>query len=158
MGSFEESETKYVIDNLKELDNLIFVNHPAVNIKKFGKLPKKIIVSNENIYNLFQNSKLVIGTTFSGTLVEAVACGISAIIVASQKNLTSNPLVKTGKGKIWDVAFNASEIIQIYKKLIDFRTSNKEKIEEIAHWYRHNLFREPTEENIVKVFDLKKDI
>ena len=156
LGSYIVSDTKYMLNSVKEFDNVIFKNHPAVDIKRFGKLPNNITVSNENIYKLFETTKLVIGTA-SGTGVEAVSCGLSVIIMASQDNLTANPLVEYGQGKIWDVAYDVSEVEEIYKKLLDYRTNNQEEIKIIASWYRDNFFVEPTEDNIIKVFKIEKE-
>ena len=77
-----------------------------------------------------------------------MCCGISVIILSSQDNLTADPLIKIGKGKIWDLAYDSSEIDKIYKKLINYRNLNQSEIIEIANWYKNNLFIEPTEENI----------
>ena len=153
LGSYIESDTKYMLESVKYFENVIFKNHPAVDINKFGVLPKNITVSNDNIYKLFENAKLAIGAA-SGTCVEAAASGVSVIIIASQDNLTSNPLVEHGKGKIWDIAFSKDEVNFLYNKLIDFRKNNPTEIEDIASWYRDNFFIEPNEENIVKVFKL----
>lgn len=155
LGSYIISDTKYLIDSVKKFNFIIFKNHPAVNIKRLGDLPRNIKVSSENLYKLFANSNLVI-TTASGTAIEAVCCGVSVIILSSQDNLTANPLVKKGKGKIWDIAYSANEIDNIYKKLIDYRNYNQSEILEIANWYKDNFFVEPIEENITKMFDLKK--
>lgn len=155
LGSYVEKDTKYMLEIVKEFKNVIFKNHPAVDIAKFGELPKNVSVSNENIYKLFEYAKLVIGTA-SGTGVEAVACGVSVIIVASSDNLTANPLVEYGHGKIWDIAYSIKEIDEVYKKLIDYRAKNPEEIKEIANWYKDNFFVKQTEENIVKVFELEK--
>jgi hypothetical protein len=153
LGSYIESDTKNLLESVKEFENVIFKNHPAVNIKKFGTLPENITVSNENIYKLFKNAKLVIGTA-SGTSVEAVACGVSVIIIASQDNLTANPLVAYGQGKIWDIAFSKDEISLLYSKLIKYRIVNPIEIKEISSWYKDNFFVEPTEKNIIKKFGL----
>jgi len=145
-----------MLESLKEFNHIIFKNHPAVNIDNFGDLPKSIEVSNDNIYELFKNSKLVIGTA-SGTCVEAVACGVSVIVMASQDKLTANPLVKYGKGKIWDIAFSKDDVEKLYNKLLKYRVEHTDEIKEIAFWYRDNFFVEPTEENIVEVFELEKN-
>jgi len=157
LGSYAVSDTKFMLDNVREFDHIIFKNHPVIDIKRFGKLPKNISVTSQNIYKLFENTKIVIGTSSSGSNLEAVSCGLSVIIVASQNNYTENPLVKKGQGKIWDIVFNPNEIYGIYKKLIDYRYQNQEEIKEIAGWYKDNFFVEPTEKNIVKVFDLDQD-
>jgi hypothetical protein len=153
LGSYIEKDTQHMLESVKEFDNVIFKNHPAVDIKKFGVLPKNVTVSNENIYKLFEHAKLVIGTA-SGTSVEAVACGVSVIIIASRNNLTANPLVAHGQGKIWDIAFEIEDVNGIYTKLMEFRVNHKDEIKEISVWYKDNFFVEPTEENIIKIFEL----
>ena len=153
LGSYIEVDTKYMLESVKNFENIIFKNHPAVNIKNFGDLPENIIVTNENIYKLFEDAKLVIGTA-SGSGLEAGACGLSVIILASADNLTANPLVEYGQGKIWDIAFDRNEIDDIYKKLMDYRVKNKGEIMDIANWYKDNFFVESTDVNIIKVFEL----
>jgi hypothetical protein len=156
LGSYIESDTKHMLESVKNLDNVCFKNHPAVDIKRLGRLSKNITVSNDDIYKLFENSKLVIGTA-SGTSVEAVTCGMSVIIVASQKNLTANPLVEYGKGKIWNIVFERRELEESINTLLKFRKSNSDEIDSISTWYKDNFFVEPTEESIIKVFKLDKD-
>jgi hypothetical protein len=154
LGSYQVSDTRYLLESVKKFDEIIFKNHPAVDIKRVGNLFRNISVTNKNIYDLFETSKIVIGTSSSGSNLEAVSCGVSVIIVASQENYTENPLVKIGQGKIWDLAFNRNEIFEIYEKLIKFRQQNKSEIMELAKWYKDNFFIEPTENNIVKLFRL----
>ena len=156
LGSYIESDTKYMLDSVKGFDDVIFKNHPAVDIKRLGELSKNIITSNDNIYKLFESTKLVIGTA-SGATVEAVTCGISTIIIASQDNLTANPLVEHGKGKIWDIAFEKEELKDGINALLEFRKNNRHEIHNISTWYKDNFFVEPTEESIIKVFKLDKD-
>ena len=156
LGSYNEIDTKFMLDSVKTFNHVVFKNHPAVNIKSLGKLSKNISISDESIYELFKKTKIVIGTA-SGASVEAVSCGISVIIIASQENLTANPLFAKGQGKIWDIVFDVNDLDKIFKKLIEYRVHNKPKIIEIANWYKDNLFVEPSEKNIIRVFDLKKD-
>ncbi len=59
-----------------------------------------------------------------------------------------------GKGKMWDIAFNVIEVEQKMKKLLEFRSKNMDEIKGIATWYKDSLFIEPSEENIVKTFEL----
>jgi len=157
LGSYIERDTKYLLESVEDFNHIIFKNHPAVDISKFGKIPKNIVLSNDNIYTLFETTKLVISTSFAGTSVEAVACGISVIVVASQDNLTANPLVEYGQGKIWDIAFSQDDITMVYNRLIKYRNKNPNEIQKMAQWYKENFFVEPTEENIVKVFELDKE-
>ena len=142
-----------MLKSVASFDNVLFKNHPAIDISKYGKLNDNITIVNDNIYELFNNTSLVIGTA-SGTSVEAVACGVSVIIIASQDNLTANPLVDYGKGKIWDIAFSKGDIKELYNNLVEYRENNIGEIQEIASWYKDNFFIKPTEENIVRAFEL----
>ena len=45
LGSYIENDTKFMLDSVKKFDDLIFKNHPVVNIEKFGKLTNGIKVS-----------------------------------------------------------------------------------------------------------------
>ena len=154
LGSYIEKDTKYMLESIDSFKQIIFKSHPAVKISNFGTLPKNIIVSDANIYELFKSCNIVIGTA-SGSLLEAVSCGKSVIVIASQNNFTVNPLVDLGKGKIWDIAFHPSELQKIYKKLLSYRMNHKDEIQTIALWYKENFFIQPTEKNIAKAFDLK---
>lgn len=154
LGSYLEKDTRYMIDSVKNFKSVIFKNHPAVNIKRLGNLSSNITVVNDTVYKLFENAKIVIGTA-SGTCAEAVACGVSVLVIASKDNLTANPLIEVGKGKIWDIVYEANEIENTLEKLLKYRVENKEEIKEIAMWYKDNFFVEPTKENIIKIFEIK---
>ena len=154
LGSYIVSDTKYMLESVAELDNVCFKNHPAVPLTKLGDIDKDITIVEENIYQLFTSVSLVIGTA-SGTSVEAISCGKSVIIIASQDNLTANPLVEYGKGKIWEIAFSKDDVEKHYNKLIKYRNEHPKAIEKIANWYKENFFVEPTEENIIKAFELE---
>lgn len=157
LGSYIEKDTKYMLDMVSSFANVLFKNHPAVNVNRLGELSKNIEVVEDSIYELFKDTAVVIATA-SGTAVEAVACGISVIIIASKDNLTANPLVERGKGKIWDIAFSKDDVEKLYNKLVKYRKENIEELHDIALWYRDNFFVEPTEENIIKAFELEKKI
>lgn len=156
LGSYIESDTMNMLNSLGSFDRVLFKNHPAVDIRKFGKLNTNILPVNDNLYSLFKNAGMVIGTA-SGSSLEAVACGISVIIIASQDNFTANPLVDYGKGKIWDIAFSSDDVKKMYNKLITYRNNHADEIKKIAAWYKENFFIEPTEENIIKAFELDKE-
>ena len=156
LGAYSKQETKYLLMSCHLFPAVIFKNHPALDFAQLGTLPNNITCSKANIYTLFQTSKLAIGTA-SGSLLEAVACGVSVIVIASNDNLTANPLVAYGQGKIWDIAFNSDDVIKIYDKLIKYRNNHTDEVQKIAMWYKENFFIEPTEENIIKTFELDKD-
>lgn len=155
LGSYIESDTRFMLGSVSGLDNVFFKNHPAVDINKFEDLISCVSVLNDNIYDLFKKAKIVV-TSASGTAVEAVACGLSVIVIASKDNLTANPLVEYGQGKIWDLAHDENDIVKIYNRLMKYRKEHKEDIMSISQWYRDNFFVEPTEANIAEVFGLTK--
>ena len=151
LGSYILRDTENMLRNLSSIDNLLFKNHPVLDIKKLGTLVDKVTLVDDNIYTLFNKCSIVIGIS-SGTLVEAVACGKSVIVVASEEYLTANPLVYHGKGKIWDIAFSKDDVKIMYNKLKTFRENNFNEIKSISMWYRDNFFVEPSKSNILKIF------
>lgn len=156
LGSYIELDTKYILRSANRLGSVILKNHPVVKVESLGVLSDNIQIVDDDIYSLFVNCKLAIGTA-SGSVLEAVACGVSVIVVASQSNLTANPLVDYGKGKIWELATTEDEVYKLHEELIKYRNNNAIEIQEIANWYKTNFFIEPTEKNIAKVFGLNKD-
>jgi hypothetical protein len=151
LASYLKKETNEMIDFTKDID-LKLKLHPTQKPSDF-QIPKNFELVSGNLYEFFQTSKIVI-TTGSGTAVEAVAVGVSVIIVESQENLTANPLIEFGRGEIWELVSNREELENAIGKLEKFREENPERVSEISSWYKENFFVEPTEENIVKAFDL----
>ena len=155
LGSYFIDETKKMLKLVSNFDAILFKGHPAIDVDIFrGIMGNNIKVTNENIYDLFPKTALIIGSA-TGSLAEAVACGVSVVVVAREHELITNPLVDMGKGKMWDIAFNMIEVEQKMKKLLEFRNKNMDEIKSIATWYKDNLFIEPSEENILKTFELK---
>ena len=143
------------LKSVGNFDIILFKGHPLIDVDIFRDvMGKNIKVINENIYDLFPKAALIIGSA-TGSLAEAIACGVSVIVVARENELITNPLVDMGKGEMWDIAFNAIEVEQKIKKLLEFRNKNMDEIKIIATWYKDNFFIEPSEENIVKTFELK---
>ena len=101
-----------------------------------------------------KKTNIVFVSTMSGTALEAVACGISVIIVASPNSLKINPLIEYGYGKIWDIVDQESDLKVKMNSLLEFRKKNENEILIISNWYKDNFFIEPTEKNISKAFEL----
>jgi hypothetical protein len=139
-------------------EKVIVKPHPTLTEKDYMLNNKKTFeVTNKNIYDLFPDTLMVI-TSESGTAVEAVACGVSVLIIGSKNNFTLNPLDDYGKGEIWDIAFRKNDFLEKFYQLKNFRKTNIEKIKKIASWYKKIFFVEPTEKNIIKAFDLEEMI
>lgn len=154
LGSYFIDKTKSVLRLTKGLGDAFFKSHPVIDTSVFkDSIPKNVQIIREDIYSLFSKAAVIIGTE-SGSLLEAVVCGVSVIVVAQEDELTANPLVDFGKGKIWDIVSSEEELRIKYMQLLEFRKKNQGEINLIADWYKNNFFVEPTEENIVKVFEL----
>ena len=154
LGSYFVNKTKSVLRLTENLGDAFFKSHPVIDSSTFkDSIPKNIQIISEDIYSLFSKAAVIIGTE-SGSLLEAVVCGVSVIVVAQEDELTANPLVDFGKGKIWDIVSSEEELRIKYKKLLEFRKGNQVEIDMIADWYKKNFFVEPTEKNIVEVFEL----
>lgn len=156
LGSFIEQDTRQILLCVSQLGDVLFKPHPTMLIEKFTDvITKNITVVKDNIYKLFDDASIVVGTA-SGACVEAVACDISVLVIASQDNLTANPLAKVGQGKIWDIAYDKKEVEFKISALIQYRREHEEEMSKISSWYKENFFIEPTEENIVAAFELDR--
>jgi hypothetical protein len=134
--------------------DLIIHPHPGDEKWDVGPLPKRWQLSYEDRYELLAGASLVI-TSESGVAVEAAALGTSVIILASQESFTCNPMLPTGQGEIWDIAFDGGEIEETYHRLEAFRSQHPNRLRELSMIYRDQCFIEPTEENIVQAFHLR---
>mgnify|MGYP000020461458 CR=1 FL=1 len=154
MGSYSVSTTNNLLKLTNQISPVYLKNHPAVPLSSLNKsLINGIKILNNDIYEIFSDTKIVVGT-FSGALLEAVACGISVIIIKTDGELLMNPLTDFGKGKIWNMASNEEDLTKCFNSLIRFREENITVIDLISNWYRDKFFIEPTEINILKAFEL----
>ena len=143
-----------ILKKAKSLDKLDVKIHPATSESQFDKYMKggwDYVYG--DLYKALKGADMVFTPPYAGTSLEAVACGVPVIIMANEDNLI-NPLVDYGKGRIWDVAFNEQDAEKCRNNLLQYKDNNPGEIEKIASWYKENFFVEPTEENIVRVFEL----
>lgn len=154
LGSFSHSKNKLILNWARDMRDLTFKGHPSSCTESLENyMPKKCNIVNGNIYDLFPKVGVVIGVA-SGSLLEAVACGISVIVLGKKDELIFNPLVDFGKGRIWDIAFSKVELESKYRELLSYRMENQDELHAIANWYRDNFFIEPTEEAITRIFEI----
>jgi hypothetical protein len=151
---YDINESLNILKRVGFLDDLYIKMHPTLNKEQFDNYRK----TNWNyvygdLYQVMEDVDIVFTSPFSGTSLEAVAAGVSTVIIASERSLTC-PLTKYGKGEIWDVAFNMNDVQKRYNDLLEFKKHNPKKIRELAFWYKENFFIEPTEDNIIKAFEL----
>lgn len=103
------------------------------------EIPSNWRVFDNSIEECLQSASLII-TTESGTSVEAVAMGVSVIIIGSNSYYTSNPLDSTGKGVIWDIAYNSKDFNTAYNNLLSNRVYKVEELNSISNYYLNNYF------------------
>lgn len=154
LGSYSVKETVNILKMVVKLDRVLFKGHPLVNNQKISTfLNDRIKTTQTNIYDLFPQSALIIGGA-SGSLAEAMACGVSVLVIAKENELVTNPLAEIGKGKMWDIAYNSEDILKKSAELVTFRNMYKDEIINITSWYRSHLFVEPTKEKIKQIFEV----
>jgi len=161
LGSFIKDETVNLIKIVNKFDTslkVILRLHPTHSFNMYKKYinTEWVLSVNESMSDVMDKSYMVITNGATGTSLESVCMGKSTIIMSNKKGFNSIPLVDYGKGKIWDVAFSKNDVKILYNNLLDYRNSNAEELKEIATWYKGNFFVEPTEENIIKAFELDK--
>lgn len=129
--------------------------HPAIPLYRYRhRVPSHVTVTDENIYRLFQDAKIVISAS-SGILLEASSLGIPVISVKNNKRFDFyNPLPEEGKGIIWEEVRNSEELIRQVDKFNCIFKEKPEKIDKVASSYKDMFFCEVTDENISRAFDL----
>lgn len=151
---YEENILKLLYDTKIDEENVIIKTHPAsasLRFRQFLKPGYKIV--DKNIYTLFENTKIVIGTA-TGSLLEAASMGIPVIVIKSPHILDYHMLPEYGKGIIWEEVLDA-EALQRAIRMMDQRLNNEiEIIDRVSREYRDMFFSEPSENNIIKAFDL----
>lgn len=127
--------------------------HPADMHSNQLALPDGWTQDVSDKFDVFNDVALII-TSESGIAAEAAALGVSVIVVASQSSFTCNPMLDCGRGVIWDLVFDSKELNIAYEKLMEQRATNMNEIICAAAWYKSSCFVAPTEENIIRAFDL----
>ena len=152
---YDVIESQKLLKITSHIENLKIKLHPNTNEKQFNKYKKESwIYTYDDLYKLFRKANIVLVPTMSGTALEAVSCGVSVIIITSNNKLNVVPMLDFGYGEIWDMASDKKELDEKVNMLLKFRKNNLVKVNSIASWYKENFFIEPTEENIVKIFEL----
>lgn len=134
----------------------IFVKaHHGIMMEKYEHLiPSGATLVNDDIYKLFETTKIVIGAA-TGALLEAASLGIPAVTVTNTKRFGySNPFPEYGRGVIWQEVSNSHDLIRQIDRFGYALDNNCEEIDVIANRYKQMFFCKVTDENIVKAFEL----
>ncbi len=103
--------------------NFIVKTHPLLDKKKIQDLilisnDKKFIFSDENLYDLFDNSEYII-TSASSVCLEAISFGLKVIIAGSRTNITKNNLKDIVEEYDWKVCYNSEDMLEFINKNIN---------------------------------------
>lgn len=147
-----------ILDMVSHIDwpqNRILIKfHPTVNPQKYLRLiPPGVKFVGNDIYDLFPKARMIISAE-SGALIEGACLGIPGIVIQNQTHFTHNPFPKEGKGIIWDLAHDISELNNLIHQFNQRIEGNSEEIMKLANYYKSIFFTEVSEEGIIKAFDL----
>lgn len=147
--------TLQIIREIDSLSETVFLKaHPSTKIDAFRHLlPRSITIVNEDIYRLFERTKIMIGAA-SGTLLEATALGIPVISIKNTTQFDYNPLPTFGKGVIWEEVDSPEALRQQISRFESALNAGSSQIDDIAKMYKKSFFCEPTNETIIRSFDL----
>lgn len=135
--------------------DIVIKAHPAVSAARYNNfIPGGARVIDEDTYKLFTTAKVVVSAE-SGALIEAASLGIPVISVKNTKNpVYNNPLPDYGKGVIWEEADSAEELLRQIEKFEYSIKNNAVNIKVIADRYKEMFFCRPSEDEIIRAFDL----
>ncbi len=136
-------------------NNVLIKLHPNHLVDNPGfVIPDGWVITKEKLDHLCDRTKVVISSGSSGAILEAATMGCSVISIGNDRGITFNCLPDIGKGEIWDIAFDADELIRAYERLMAFRDRNIHRIVELSKNYRDMFFRKATEERLIDLLNL----
>jgi len=91
----------------------------------------------------------------SGSSLEFSCLGLSAVIISSNSEFTTNPMPETGKRENWDIVKDANDLEKVYKNLLNFRVNQRPIFEKNVIFYRDSFLSEINDETIKFNFDFK---
>lgn len=156
--SYFESVNNHLLDFFKIIEmkseRWIFKFHPANDCRKYKNLDySQISVSQASLYDLIPEIDLIIGSS-SGSLVEAIACGVPVVFITNKGQIEYSYLPDFCKGVLWEGAYD-KESFEIAKANLFSVIENQNDIRiEMIHKVRREMFCEPTNERIIEAFEL----
>ena len=144
-----------IVDDINYTNGDIIIKfHPTSNKHEYDQLKfNNAKISNESVSKLLKSTKIVISNE-SGTLVEAVSCGIPAIVISNTGKYLHNPLPELGRGIMWDIAVCAGDVNKLITKFQYFLINDNAKLLKYSEKYKEMFFCNPTEDKIIETFDL----
>jgi hypothetical protein len=155
----------YVQDDAFNIINVLKKDDAFKNMHIDFKIHPDYISEKSNYLSLLENNWKLIETnpdtshysmvisSGSGSMVEMVCLGISAIIIASKTSFTSNPMPNIGWKENWDIVNDNEELIHAYNRLLEFRTTNIQQFEKNILILRDYVLSEVSDLKIKENFD-----
>jgi len=90
----------------------------------------------------------------TGVLVEAMCLGIPVVDIVASKEFAHNYMPEQGRGVLWDKAVNEEDINLLFRRFEEVLRVNPSLLRDTGLKMRDMLFCKPTEEQVVRAFDL----
>ncbi len=155
---YMKSESSFILKIVDDIHysagDIIIKFHPTSSKREYQKFKfNNAFISNEAVSKLLKNTMIVISNE-SGALVEAVSCGIPAIVINNKNKYLHNPLPELGRGIIWDIAGCADDVNKLIIKFQHSLLNENDKLLKYSKKYKEMFFTNPTEDKIIETFDL----
>jgi hypothetical protein len=146
-----------ILNLIKQIDwpaAVVIKFHPTVEQNKYtSQIPSKFSVTDEDLYSLFGRARMVIGQS-TGTMVEAASLGIPVIDIVNPGEFSHNFMPECGREVLWDKAVREEDVNLLVKRFEEVLRENPSLFRETGVKMRDMLFCKPTEEQIIRAFDL----
>jgi hypothetical protein len=148
---------RIILSLLKEIKwpALVMIKfHPAVKKGDYStQIPSEFLVTDEDLYVLFKRARMAVGCS-TGVLVEAMCLGIPVVDIVTPKQFVHNYMPEQGRGVLWDKAVNEEDINLLFRRFEEVLRVNPSLFKDTGLKMRDMLFCKPTEEQVVRAFDL----
>lgn len=152
-----EAEIKAIFNLIRgaQLNRKILVKfHPETHKKQYLKmLESNMKVTEKGIYDLFQDTRLVLGSC-TGAQVEACCLGIPVISLQANQMFSINYLPDIGEGVLWKRVSSALELTKAVSNFENKLQNDSLGMSNAADKMRGMIFSEISGQKIIEAFDL----
>ena len=131
--------------------------HPAQSLSKIKnnlpKLPNYISLTEEKSFPKLLYSTNILITEASSTCLEAMACGISVIMMENEEGLTYDSIPRRVSEKLYRKVRTQDHLIQALKYFINLTPENMKQQQEDCEKVREDYFEPMTQEGVNRFLD-----
>jgi hypothetical protein len=146
-----------ILNLIKQIDwpaEIVVKFHPAVEQKKYtSQISSKFTVTDKDLYSLFGRARMVVSHC-TGAMVEAASLGIPVIDIVDPETFSHSFMPECGREVLWNKATNAEDIYRHVRQFEDSIRLDPSQLLVMGEKIRDSCFCKPTEEQIVRAFDL----